>query len=153
MTIIKFPSIDKRTITVTEDVFDILVQQSYPNPIIYDLYWVLQLLQENRRDVVGFDTWFEDDDDNICYFDLHLRHKAKVTIVCEGVESTEHTPRKNVTHFPTRYVPKKNSCYESVKLQISLSKFPVTWEEHGHSCFFTFPENNTQIAVHYSVAR
>lgn len=153
MTIIKFPSTDKRNITVTEDVFDVLVQQSYPNPIAHDLYWIMQLIQENRNDVVGFDTWFEDNDDNICYFDLHLRHKAKVTVVIEGVEQTEHTPNTTVRYLKQRYVPKNNSCYESVKLQVSLSKFPVIWDDQGRSCYFTFPENNTQIAVHYSMSR
>lgn len=146
--VLQFPRLQKHTKKVKVDVFDIVIQQTYPNPIIYDLFWIMKLICSNRDDVIGVDTWFEDGDDNICYFELRLNHHASIVTRCVGVEET-NTYSTNLSFMNYRYVPKDNSCFESVKLQVFLADTHCNWTDNGSEATFTFPERKTEITVIY----
>lgn len=140
------PRMNNKQQKVTIDVLDELIKQTYPNPIIHDLYWIIELIQRVRSDVVNVDTWFEEELDDVCYFQLDLDYGDSVIVRCEGVESIgEHSD--GVGYLMNRYIPKDNSCFESIKLQVSQAAHPRTWVEVGNAIHFNFPHHDTRISV------
>lgn len=144
--VLEFPRPQQNHKKVTVDVFDELIKQTYPNPIIYDLYWIMELIQRVRSDVVNLGTWFDETTDDVCYFKLDLDNGAFVVIQCEGVESVERID-DGISYLRTHYKPKNDSCYESVKLQLASADIPCTWTEAENTTVFSFPQHNTKITV------
>ena len=137
-----FPNKNYIPKTARSDQLAELIRQTYPNPLIHDLYWVFELLASVRSDVEGVDTWFDGDNDNVCFFEFRLTFDRRITVRCEGVEETSIKPDR-LSYLKRRYKAVNNSCLESIRLQITNLATPCFWTQDT----ITFPHHHTTFII------